>query len=159
MQLLSTQQYYRKLTIEDYKNSLLIDKRKSPVRFLPIDYLRFKESSIFLQLQKDIKSLAHLYIFINPDDIKRFLLNHDYLINTLFEVHNQIRRVFGANIIEICLEYDKDPEENFEGLFVTVKTNLFPEQSLDLLEKFDEEWWLTLDFQVRNKITVMVRPV
>jgi len=51
----------------------------------------------------------------------RFLSSHDFIIEYLFEAHSQIRRFFGEHIIEILLEYDKDPNENFEGLFVTIK--------------------------------------
>jgi hypothetical protein len=57
------------------------------------------------------------------------------------------------------LEYDKDPNENFEGLFVVIKTNLSPVESLDLLEKFGEEWWLGVDFKIRSLITIMVRAI
>jgi hypothetical protein len=64
-------------------------------------------------------------------------------------------KAFGEHIIE--WEYDKDPNENFEGLFITIKTNLSPVESIDLLEKFDEEWWLGIDFKIRSKITIMVR--
>ena len=66
-------------------------------------------------------------------------------------------KAFGEHIIEILLEYDKDPNENFDGLFVTIKTDLSPAESIDLLEKFDEEWWLGIDFKIRSKITIMVR--
>jgi hypothetical protein len=89
-------------------------------------------------------------------EIKRFLSTHDYLIEPLFDIYIQIQRIFGVNIIRIRLEYDKDPEENFEGIFVMVETNLSPEHSLDLLEKFDE-WWLEVDKRVRMATTVMVR--
>jgi len=118
-----------------------------------------KETSIFLKKLNDIEQLKSLYIFENSEEIKRFLLSHDYLIDCLSEAYDQIRGIFEENLIEICLEYDRDSEEDFEGLFVTIKTNLSPEPSLDLLEKFDDNWWLQVDFKIRSLITIMVRPV
>lgn len=105
------------------------------------------------------KELENLYIFENPKEIKNFLLSNDYLIEILFEAHKQIKRVFGEHIVEVSLEYDRDQEEDFEGISAIVKTNLSPDQSLDLLEKFDEEWWLDVDDEIRIVFTVMVRPV
>lgn len=105
------------------------------------------------------RELENLYIFDNPKEIENILLTNDYLIEILFEAHKQIKRVFGENIVEVRLEYDRDPEEDFEGLFAIVKTNLSPELSLDLLGKFDEEWWLDIDDEIRMLLTVMVRPV
>jgi hypothetical protein len=106
---------------------------------------------------KKITRLECYYYFDNPKEIKRFLLAHDYLVEYLFEAYVQIKRIFKENLIEIRLKYDRYSEEDFEGLFVNIKTNLSPEPSLNLLEKFDKEWWLKVDFEVRSVITVMVK--
>lgn len=111
------------------------------------------------QVVENIELIERLYTFHNPIEVKRFLQDHDYLINTLFEAYEQIKRVFGEHVIEVCLEYDRDPEEDFEGLSAIVKTNLSPELSLDLLDKFDEEWFLNIDDEIRIIFTVIVRPV
>ena len=106
----------------------------------------------------DIKFLECRYTFSNPDEVKRFVLMHDYFIGPLFEVRKHVEKVFGTGV-EVCLEVDRDPEEDFEGLSAIVKTNLSPESSLDLLDKFDEEWWLDVDSEIRMTLTIMVRPV
>jgi len=93
------------------------------------------------------------------EKIEKFLLTHDYIIEYLFKAYNQIKRIFEENIIEIILEYYRDPEEDYEGLFVSIKTNLSPESSLDLLEKFDEEWWLKVDFKIRSVMNIMVNTI
>jgi len=93
------------------------------------------------------------------EKIEKFLLAHDYIIEYLFKAYNQIKRIFEENIVEIILEYYKDYEEDYEGLFINIKTNLSPESSLDLLEKFDEEWWLKVDFKVRSVMNIMVNTI
>jgi hypothetical protein len=108
---------------------------------------------------KKITRLECYYYFDNPKEIKRFLLAHDYLVEYLFEAYVQIKRIFKENLIEIRLKYDRYSEEDYEGLFVNIKTNLSPEPSLNLLEKFDKEWWLKVDFEIRSVITVMVNSI
>jgi hypothetical protein len=137
---------YDSLISEFYTSNALY--KVQPTLSSPVD-LKTPYTLSFFTLEK-------LYIFTNPMEIKRFLSTHDYLIEPLFDIYIQIQRIFGVNIIRIRLEYDKDPEENFEGIFVMVETNLSPEHSLDLLEKFDE-WWLEVDKRVRMATTVMVR--
>jgi len=158
VQLLS-QKYNRPIT--EYYPLYRGESVESTIILPPIDFSRNykKETSVFLKKLNDINLLESLYIFKNPEEIKKFLLVYDYLIDYLFEAYHQIRGIFEENLIEICLEYDRDSEEDFEGLFVTIKTNLSPEPSLNLLEKLDEEWWLKVDFKIRSVITIMVRPV
>lgn len=110
-------------------------------------------------VEENIKFLERRYTFNNPDEVKRFLLMHDYLIGPLFEVRKHVGEVFGTGA-EVCLEVDRDPEEDFEGLSAIVKTNLSPELSLDLLDKFDEEWFLdNVTAEIGSIFTVTVRPV
>jgi len=103
---------------------------------------------------KKITRLECYYYFDNPKEIKRFLLTHDYLVEYFFEAYVQIKRIFKENLIEIRLEYNRYFEEGYEGLFVNIKTNLSSKPSLNLLEKFDKEWWLKVDFEIRSIITV-----
>ena len=157
MQLLS-QQYNRSIT--EYCPLYRGGSVGSTIIHPLIDFSRYfeDETSVFIRKLKKISRLERIYYFHNPDEVKKFLLTHEYLIEYLFEAYDQIRRIFGEDI-EVHLEYDIDPEENFDGLFITIVTHLSPDQSLDLLEKFDDEWWLQVDFKIRSVITIMVKPV
>jgi len=119
------------------------DKVRKDLKKLPKD----------IRPAKDIELLGRMYTFSNPIEVKEFLLTHDYLINPLFEAHKHIREIFGESV-EICLEIHRDPEEDFEGLFIVVKTNLSLSQSLELLDEFDEEWWLDVDYEIRKTLEV-----
>jgi len=172
MQLISSKQCHRPST-EYYKRPLLIDQVESLTEVWEIQRMPFlirsfiispirpsvEELSVFLRPIKHIELLEDRYTFNNPSEIKRFLLTHEYLINPLFEARRQIKRVFGENIVEICLKYDRDPEEDFERLFIIVKINLSPDRSLDLLDKFDEEWWLDVDDEIRKFLEVDIEPM
>ncbi len=161
----TSSEYNKILFLIDQKNSMSeISQIQRPpfLVFLSFDDLTNNsktESSVFLKPGKDIELLERVYTFEHPDKIKRFLWAHQYLIDTCFKAYKEIRRVFGENTLDVSLEFDKDPEEDFEGLSIIVRTNLNPELSLELLEKFDEEWWLDLNNKIRNVMTVMVRPL
>lgn len=110
-------------------------------------------------LEKYIKFLERRYAFNNPEEVKIFLLTHEHLIEPLFEARKHIGDIFGEGV-EVCLEIDRDPEEDFEGLSAIVKTNLSPELSLDLLDKFDEEWFLdNVTAEIGSIFTITVRPL
>ncbi|MBU4232921.1 MAG: hypothetical protein L6277_16605 [Desulfobacterales bacterium] len=52
--------------------------------------------------------------------------------------------------LEVC----KDPEEEYQGIFITVKTKLLPEQSIELLEKLDEQWSYEWGPEIRELIGI-----
>jgi len=105
-------------------------------------------------IESNIEFLQEFYIFNNPIEVKTFLFSNDCLFDTLYEAHQQLRRIFGESVINIHLEILKDPDEMFEQLFVIVKTNRSPEESLSLLDKFDQEWWLDVDSDIRQNLEI-----
>lgn len=170
MQLLSTKQHYEPST-EYYKRPLLLIEQVESVTEMPrsqrapvfalLDFIRQSEEelSVFVRPLKDIELLGRFYTFNNSIEVKRFLLVHDHLINPLFEAYKHIKEIFGLGV-DVYLEIHRDPEEDFEGLFVVVKTNLSPEKSLDLLDKFDEEWFLdNVSNEIGSIFSVTVRSV
>ena len=117
-----------------------------------------KEASVVFKSKKERELLEDIYTFENPTDVRRFLWTHKHLIEILFEAEEQIRKIFGE-VVNLSLELHHDPEEDFEGLFIIIKTSLSPEESLDLLDKFDEEWWLDVDASISKKLEVTVEPI
>lgn len=117
------------------------------------------ESSVFLTPFRNIFWLESLYTLINPKEVERFLSTNKNVEAILFEIHEQIIRIFGEKLVEICLEHDQDPEEDFECLSIIIKTKLPPKESLILLDKFDNEWWLNVDDKIRIILNIMVRPI
>ncbi|MBW2307498.1 MAG: hypothetical protein JRG73_11240 [Deltaproteobacteria bacterium] len=99
---------------------------------------------------RNVKILETFYRFINPEEVTNFLLAHDHLVESLQKTHRHIVRIFAENLVETTLEHVVDPEEDFESLFVVIKTNLAPEEALEHLNRLDEEWWLDLPFDFRK---------
>jgi hypothetical protein len=122
-----------------------------------------QESSVVWSVHQHAQWLEQIFAFSDSDEIWRFLLTYEWLSRALLEAHGQILRVFAENaennIVDLSLEYSVDPEEGYEELFVIIRTNLSVAESLARLEKFDEEWWLEVDAEVRSLVGVDVRSI
>lgn len=106
-----------------------------------------------------IELLEDKYVLGNKAEIATFLDEHLKFIGVLVETYEQIRKIFNESIVEIYLSLNKDTEEDYTGLSVVIKTTLKSGDSLALLDKFDDEYWLDLGSDIRNIVTVIVRSV
>jgi len=125
--------------------------------------------TIHKQPIKDIKTLgkegefaalSQFYAFSDghsKDEVIQFIKDHPFLLNTLLEAPRHILSIFGKDVL-LYLELNIDHEEDFEGLFIVIKTNLSPEESLNLLDRLDEAWWLDVDDDIGNILEITVRP-
>lgn len=117
-------------------------------------------AAVLPERQKDADFLSSLYAFNNDDEIRKFLQKHNELSSYLVEAHRQIKKIFQENALQVCLEYAHDHEEDFDGLFAIVKTDVSPERSLDLLDRLDDEWFLDhVSPEIGKWFAVKVRPL
>jgi len=100
--------------------------------------------------QKTIKVLENKYIFVNFDEIKNFLINNVDIISILLEAPYHIESIFGKVLLN--LELHKDYEENWEGLFIIIKTNLEPEKALELENELFEKWFVNIIDKVSTRL-------
>jgi len=114
------------------------------------------ESSIIIKSLKDIEQLEELYIFENPPDVRRFLWKYKFLIEILFEAQKKIIEIFG-NDITLYLELHRDPEENWEELFIIIKSLYSAEKAIELEKKFFEEFVYRID-AMKGKLNIIEEP-
>lgn len=108
-----------------------------------------------LMMRPDIEALAGIYKFDNPKKVDIFLYKAGKpVIEILKDAPNQITRVFGD--VRLHLKAINDPEEDFEALFIKIKTDLPAARALDLLDELDNEWWLDVDKDIRKILVVDV---
>lgn len=135
------------------KNLEIYREIANPIK---VSYENLENLSVYLQIQEAISELESLCIFKNPEKIRDFLMSNAVLIGVLRTALGYISRIFGE--VKVSLELHQDPEGDFEGLFVIIKTDRSPEEAIELLNQFDEEWWLNVDDEISNILGVMVRP-
>lgn len=87
------------------------------------------------------KNISHLYE-IKDNKVYEFLKNHLYILEKLEEIPKYIELYFGKR--KIRLDYSIDPEDSSECLIIYIIVNgLTVDKSMDILNKFDREYWLT----------------
>ena len=100
-----------------------------------------EEKSIFFLTQRGIKLLKKYYVIEDDNEFRNFFITHNQLINILLEAPKWIKKIFGESV-RIHLRVHADPEEDYEELFIVIKTSLKPEEALNRLNALDEEWFI-----------------
>lgn len=83
--------------------------------------------------------LGQTYFFKNRIEVVRFLDNHQFLVSLLEDAYGQIITHFPYS--QSYLEVDEDSEGN-NSLLVTIIDNLEPDEAFEILQNFDNNWWL-----------------
>jgi hypothetical protein len=111
-------------------------------------------ASVIRTLEFKIQLLDELYIFRRSMEVMSFIEDHPLLVPLLEEAYINIVRYFGP-YPHVFLEVISDPEAtNDRQLFAFIGTHLSPDQALNSLERFDEEWWLDVLDQAQGKLCI-----
>ncbi len=144
---------------EQYYENLPSLIKKDSVDFQNIYYLYEQEpehSFIISNLIK-IKKLKYFYHINNMNEVENFLNKEFFLIAHLFLISEKIKYIFEKKFDNLLLEPNNDPEEDYQGLSVYIETKLSPEDALKKLDEFDANYFLSLDYEIRTLLTVMVK--
>ena len=89
-------------------------------------------------------------------DIARFLAEHNFLVPLVLEALANLRQTFGEGAVPV-LSLVIDPEdEDFEELFISIITDKPTDEALDLLDQFDEEWFVDVLPETKNRLNVTI---
>jgi len=116
-----------------------------------------EERSICWALQKKLEYLEKIYIFESRKEVQEYLLNNEELIEILLDSFEHIKKIGGD--YPLYLELHHDPEEEFDELFIVIKTNLSPEKALKLEEALFNEWFISIMDRVKNKLNFTEEPL
>lgn len=103
---------------------------------------------------EQINFLAREYEVKNPPQVAKFLSENVFLLDLLKEIPAHVRKHFGAEQ-KMTLEFLLDPEDpSHHRLHASIPTPLSVKESMQLLDRFDEEWWLDNERRSYSKILV-----
>lgn len=100
------------------------------------------------------KTLGRFYHLRDPAEILRFLSRKEFLVPFLLRMYPTLRRHFGTR--RIYLEVVADPEFEDERLGVFVAVDYTADEALDMLGRFDEEWWPDVPSWLERNLIVSV---
>ncbi|RLE07346.1 hypothetical protein DRZ78_03130 [Candidatus Aerophobetes bacterium] len=118
---------------------------------------RDEESSTFQYPQNCIDYIESIYILKNAKEIRAFLVSNDDLIQILLNAQEHIQKVFGQ--FPIFLELHHDSEEEWDELFIVIKTNYSPEKAVELENQLFEEWFVEVLSKVSGRLNFTEEPL
>lgn len=98
--------------------------------------------------------LGRVYHFRDPSEVLRFLNRNEFLVPFLLRMYPTLRRNLGTR--RIHLEVVADPEFEDERLGVFVAVDYTADEALDMLGRFDEEWWPDVPSWLERNLIVSV---
>lgn len=111
-----------------------------------------------LERKEILDELKGAYEFSNVEEIRNFIMQNNYLVDILKEAPKNIYRIFGKSI-KLILELQSDPEEDFEELFVVIKSSYSPQKAVELEKKLFDEWFVQIIDKVSNKLNFTEEPL
>lgn len=122
------------------------------------DYLAENEqSSVYLSIINKIGLIEEFYVLENLVDIKIFLLRNPNLIDILLDAP----KYFNGHIMnaQLYLELHRDPEENWDELFIILKINAEVHEAINIENKLFETWFSDIMDETRGLLNFEVEPI
>lgn len=167
-ELLEKENFQESRTFLSEEMEFLLKKINIPTE-IPLKWAEFKlirdiisflsYLSLWEELEKEknrkIEDIFQRYKCVNPEEIRNFLLENDYLIDILIEASNEIKKVFGE--VELLLKFSVDPEEDWENIVIIIKSPYNAERTLELSNQLKKEWFLNKLRDTRGKLSITER--
>ncbi|MDI6792264.1 MAG: hypothetical protein QME81_05275 [bacterium] len=90
----------------------------------------------------------------DEEEVISFIIKYPFLLSILAEAPSKIYPIFPKDDIALHLELHHDPEEDFEELFVVIKSPYSPEKARKLMDELDETWFLDIINKTKNKFCI-----
>ena len=108
-------------------------------------------------INSEIKALRSKFETLNFEEIKKFLSRNRFLIGLLEEIPDGIYQYF-SDSPKLALKVSYEPEfPNSSELWIEILTKLSAKEATNLLEKFDEKWWLENMEKGNGKVNITVK--
>jgi hypothetical protein len=111
-------------------------------------------SSIYSTMGADDGGLNNIMLLFdmpatsNTSEVRAFLESDKSLLPLISEIYHKLQIYFPYNRIFMQVVQAE--------LVISVGTTLPPKEAKDILYKFDEEWWLDIDVDLRSKLCITV---
>lgn len=117
--------------------------------------MREKNSQYFLDgIQNFVRQYLDEYEIRDVERVTDFLFKNPALVDLLLEIPARIKEYFGENQ-KLVLSFWLDPEDpNWHHVQVLVPTKLGAKESVELMDKFDWNWWLDNLDKADSKLSI-----
>lgn len=115
------------------------------------------QSSFVLHTRTHAEHLAKDYNIKKPKEVADFIGGNLFLLEVLEEIPAQISLYFGESQ-KLALKVSYEPEvPRSSEIWIEILTELSAKEATNLLEKFDENWWLENMDRTDGKLNVALK--
>ena len=133
-------------------------------RISPIANSENEQHRIFIILHKQYStqvlnfedrwgSIAEEFTITNSGMVKPFLKKNGFLLDLILASRTKIAEYF-SGATPLALYLAQYPDEGHEELYLLIQTKLSAKESLPVLDRFEEEWWLDALPRAKCKMTI-----
>jgi hypothetical protein len=102
-----------------------------------------------------IHQIEDLYSFRNLEEAQSYLAQYPFIVHVLADAYSKIGSYFPQS--PLSLEVMGGVEQGEEAQMVMfIGTSTTPDEALQTLNKFDDEWWLDVMDLVDGRLTITV---
>jgi hypothetical protein len=135
--------------------SQLPETEQDAIATLILEQITTKEISPPQLSPTEIESLEKFYSFRERTKVLQFIEKHPFLISPLLSIPDNVRNYIYDS--QLSLEVLADPEINdYLQLFILISTQLDSNEAIDKLDKFEDDWWLQIPYEVRKLVAIDV---
>ena len=100
--------------------------------------------------------LGERYVYRDREHVQQYLAAHPRLVPILREADSEIAMRFGKEAV-VTLDVIDDPD-GFEAdtLFGFIQSSLQPKDALEVLHRFDQEWWIGRSTEVKDELGLFI---
>jgi hypothetical protein len=138
-----------------YSNSMIFENSYCS-SYLERNYEKGKSSQTTNHvhgLNSDLELLNFFYEINDLIELENFISENEFITVCAIDAVDEIKKVFGK--VNISLKVIRIYEESyFEQLQIRIETKNSIEDSLELLDKFDDDWWIEQTPVVKDRLSV-----
>ena len=110
--------------------------------------------------ETQLQLLQERYIFRHDAEVKHFLREHPFLTQLLLDTYSKIKAHFPDAQVFLEVATDYEAFDHISGvmssdkeLVASISTHLPPEEAIEALNKFYDDWWLRALEDAKGKIS------
>lgn len=104
--------------------------------------------------EKKISSLEKVVEFDSMPEVRLFLRRNSYLTDVIYEAIRKVKQIFQEEKLKLTIENDPETETDSMVLSLRILTKKDPRETIELLSKFNEEWWLEAKPRTNQKLII-----
>ncbi len=124
----------------------------------PYYYPPFSENSVSRRVDELFNAIKSVYYIDETFEVLNFLRENDFLINIIFSSVHVVNAVFG-NGVATSLEIKRDPEEEYEELFIVIKSSYTAYEARERMSILLDYWFLDILDKTQGKLNILEQPL